>query len=592
MAINNLNPRRTVWFSPYEPSNKYDIWLSKNAHYDENGEPTTDSNSQRDCDYIFKVYDCGKWQPIVGFNSTAKFKINTVANTEYEYTYNGTRYISNSIQQFHLPLFRNPDDSPAELFDAGTIGEAILQFVSETDWKNIFEGDSFYNAFEWYLEEENIIELLRATPDELGGIKATSFRSLIPQNELAEASFNDLNPDTHNDRLYVWAKDIVDAINTYIVDNPDAPGIQPSNDFELWLATTVKTGGIRADTHIGTNGFKPIECKYYPNQTSQSQYYGRLSVSVEDIIDGIDEYFDLDQEGGNDFAYNLFVDTRSISRRVYAEEYVGQNHNVGFEIWGGGNEQNAGKVLRLKEKEYWPINPEYTMNNNSISWVECEDIVKDGTNYDNSLQPLVLQCTNGSFSWVTMPSSPSSQYDVLSQSDHVDTKNYVIKGPNLALLEPAKDYILNSNGEWTKVLHGNGITNNITLSEIKISANIQEKSDNTGWDYNNVVTISKASGNDYITIDGDDNQSLNVYEFQWLQIDSLSVINFDSTLSLYKSGNPIYIYIINNIPKFVFMSNVLYRANNDLNNYSAVLITIQFGIVKVEGCNIGSGTPQ
>jgi hypothetical protein len=85
MAINNLNPRRVVWFSPREPLNKYDIWLSKNLHLDENGEPTVDSNAQRDCDYIFKIYDCGKWNPIVGFNTTAANKINIVYNVDYSY---------------------------------------------------------------------------------------------------------------------------------------------------------------------------------------------------------------------------------------------------------------------------------------------------------------------------------------------------------------------------------------------------------------------------------------------------------------------------------------------------------------------------
>ena len=122
MAINNLNPRRVVWFSPNEPSNKYDIWLSRNAHYNENGEPTTDSNSQRDCDYIFKIYDCGKWNPIVGFNTTAANKIDIVeGNTLY-----------------HPAIFTG--ENPNDLYDAGTLGSILSDpnFVTEQEWHNVF----------------------------------------------------------------------------------------------------------------------------------------------------------------------------------------------------------------------------------------------------------------------------------------------------------------------------------------------------------------------------------------------------------------------------------------------------------------------
>lgn len=147
MGIYNLNPRRVVWFSPNEPSNKYDIWLSRNAHLDKNGEPTTDSNSQRDCDYIFKIYDCGQWNPIVGFNSTTAHKIDTVKDVTYSTTHNGQTITSTGYSEFHVPLFTNPSHSPSELFDGGSVGEVILEYVSEEDWVNIFEGDAFTNAF-------------------------------------------------------------------------------------------------------------------------------------------------------------------------------------------------------------------------------------------------------------------------------------------------------------------------------------------------------------------------------------------------------------------------------------------------------------
>ena len=239
MAINNLNPRRTVWFSPHEPLNKYDIWLSKNAHYDENGESITDSDAQRDCDYIFKIYDCGK--------------------------------------------------SPAELFDAGTIGNAILTFVSETDWQSIFEGDAFSNAFEEYFQnmvtegDTNIINNLLdpANHEYLGGIWADRFtQSYNGDQYLAQCKYkyqpNNNSPDYN---LYVHAKDIIPAINH----------LTESDEYHLNIdfATTTDIGGILSDTHgripDESYRFYPIECMFYPDYQQYELKQGRLCTNAYEI---------------------------------------------------------------------------------------------------------------------------------------------------------------------------------------------------------------------------------------------------------------------------------------------------------------------
>lgn len=233
MGINNLNPRRVVWFSTNEPSNKYDIWLSRNAHLDENGEPTTDSNSQRDCDYIFKIYDCGKWNPILGFNSTAANKIDCVEN--------------NTL--YHPAIFTG--QNPNDISDNGSLGELLADshYVNEQEWEDIFNTEQFQQAFNtqvidgdnynWEsLIETTVQELLddgeitipasqfewrRATTSLLGGIKASAFRSIIPQEEIAEACFNDnlVDQTQNNDRLYIWAKDMMQAIQAYTEDHSD-----------------------------------------------------------------------------------------------------------------------------------------------------------------------------------------------------------------------------------------------------------------------------------------------------------------------------------------------------------------------------------
>jgi len=256
MGIYNLNPRRVVWFSPNEPSNKYDIWLSRNAHLDENGEPTTDSNSQRDCDYIFKIYDCGKWNPIVGFNTTAANKINTVASAD-------------GYQENHVPLFGNPDNSPDELVDGGTIGDVIYEHMTTSDWEHILENGGLGTAITKY-STENPFHLGYAGHQIVGGIWADRFTlsyndtSAVNKTYLAQAKYK--YQQTASDyNLYVHAKDIISAVNTYTTDNPSEPGIQPGGDFEWRFATPTQCGGILSATHpAASSAFKPIEVKFYP----------------------------------------------------------------------------------------------------------------------------------------------------------------------------------------------------------------------------------------------------------------------------------------------------------------------------------------
>ena len=237
MADNNKNPRRTIWLSETEPLSHYDIWLSKNQYLNSDGDPISTSNVQRDCDYIFKVWDCDNWHPIVGLNSTAVNKIDTVKNQGYTSTNPNTGHTidSFSYQEFHLPLFTDPKCSPAELFDAGTIGDAILEYVTQQEWKKIFEGDAFSLAFKLYIEggNLNINPLVNpAESDKLGGIYADEFQEediffedfnnhYISQinhandSWLAQAKYklgyNTSRPEDYN--LYISAKDIISVLN-------------------------------------------------------------------------------------------------------------------------------------------------------------------------------------------------------------------------------------------------------------------------------------------------------------------------------------------------------------------------------------------
>lgn len=285
----NSESRRAINYSQQEPiNNKYDLWLSENLRYNSEGQQVYDSPGQPACDLILKIYKDGDWKPIAGLNTEhiVANKINIVNGVNYTYisSNDNTQHTNDGFQQNHLPLFRNPQDSPNELFDAGTLGEAIYGFVNESEWKNIFEGDAFSNSFEKYFEnivnegdiDINIL-LKPAEENKLGGIWADEFsiENMFPNSEahdshsqteindsynwIAQAKYK-LNHGTSDYNLYVSAKDIIGAINHYQIENPDAPGIQPGDDFELWLADTERIGGIKAEQDPNTSD----DCRNIP----------------------------------------------------------------------------------------------------------------------------------------------------------------------------------------------------------------------------------------------------------------------------------------------------------------------------------------
>jgi hypothetical protein len=56
---------------------------------------------------ILKAWDCSKWVPIVGFNTTAANKIDTVENNNL----------------YHPAIFTG--ENPNDLYDAGTLGSLL-----------------------------------------------------------------------------------------------------------------------------------------------------------------------------------------------------------------------------------------------------------------------------------------------------------------------------------------------------------------------------------------------------------------------------------------------------------------------------------
>lgn len=549
MADNNKNPRRTIWLSETEPLSHYDIWLSKNQHLNSEGEPLSDSGVQRPCDYIFKVWDCDNWYPIIGFNSTAVNKINTVYNTNYTTTHNGNSINSSSYQEFHLPLFTSPNSSPQELFDAGTIGEAILEYVTEQEWKNIFEGDAFSNSFKQYFEnivnegDININTLLKpAEANKLGGIWADEFsiEDMFPDTEenhyytssqindsynwIAQAKYK-LNHGTSDYNLYVSAKDVIGAINTYITNNPEAPGIQPSNDFELWLANTERIGGIRAEQDPNTSddcrnipivlagptvgsvwgldfgtpgrrylgdsdynteylylpGWALIEWMknpYFNQQNPTSFISGWRGTSVRGRSDEEGLWVELDnialaQDGQiprrkttNDYVSIEWVDLPE------AETYnlLGPDSSAEekYVVKGGGK---AGQYLDYEGEWTEPTGTQYTGG----TFISINQGIINIAPYPHN-GSFYLNSNDGHLSWASAPEQQN--YPTLSSSDH-STGPYVINGCN----EPsAAKFFLNGEGGWTEISGGSsgstsyqsGVGINIDNDDNSININIPD----------------------------------------------------------------------------------------------------------------------
>ena len=323
MGIYNLNPRRVVWFSPNEPSNKYDIWLSRNAHLDENGEPTTDSNSQRDCDYIFKIYDCGKWNPIVGFNTTAANKIDIVEG--------------NTLN--HPALFTG--NNPNDLYDYGkTLGQLLSDpnFVENEDWYNVFNSTDYnwsdiFGDTNWFgdLIWETIqggsstYHLPFATTERCGGILSATHPAASSAFKPIEVKFYPTVQGYYQNeqhRLCVSASDVIQQINNYYNDNPGGSSININ-----WNSTTI----------------------HQLAEVLQDVFKNSSSLGFEDV-------------------WSLASDPH-----VYPH------------IWGV-NQTNKGKFLKIKDV-FPSEGSGWSQSNNAVEWVDIKELLPDLINQGEMFIP-------------------------------------------------------------------------------------------------------------------------------------------------------------------------------------------------------------
>lgn len=523
MAINNLNPRRTVWFSPHEPSNKYDIWLSKNAHYDENGEPTTDSNSQRDCDYIFKIYDCGKWNPIVGFNSTAANKIDVVEGNNL----------------YHPAIFTG--ENPNDLYDAGTLGEILANsnFVTQNNWVNLFNTTHFINAF------NNVI----------------------------------INGDEYN-----WENLIQNIIS--------------GGNVEIPFATTNTCGGIYADTFgVMTNAFKPVEVKFYPLSSLLNH---RLCVNAGDIITQINEW-----QNDNPTQPGININIEQIINQIinsFSDEYplfiggngivIGQTLNHAQITWGINGLQNAdaGKFAVSKIVHD-------SITDNDEHWVDWVDInIEDIQDIEIDNPTLGQSLVYDGSKWVNGDTSSTDTWRPIQVNDNPIASDYTFDihsgiGITFSTTQSNREAVckIEQNVQYVNESEAPILTGDLLVQAISI---------NTSYPHGGCQiegTYQGTTGNYYLT-------GPYICRTILYNVTSTTKINFNvmQTPSLF-DGNPVYYKLkITGDPSNVsitFVEGSEYiicdeavvsdHLNAKYNNY---LITIQFGIVKIEPIMIQSGT--
>lgn len=366
--INNMNPRRMIWFNQNAPKNKTDLWLSYNRHYEDtsddettDAQQTTDNPSQRNCDLILKAWDCGRWIPIVGFNTTAANKIDIVeGNTLY-----------------HPAIFTG--ENPNDLYDAGTLGSLLSNpnFVTEQEWHDVFNssnydwGDIFgdtnwFGDLTWSIIQggSSSYHLPWATTTQCGGILSDIHPNIESQREagvqvrfapqntnLYDVAYNGLRIPQHH--LAITGKQLIYAINEEFSNHPETPGI---------------------------------------------------TINIQELVEALEGVFKNSSSIGFNATFGQATDP-----------------NVYTHIWGVGS-SNAGRFLRIKNP-YPSEGTGWAQNNHAMEWVDIQEgdgidintsnsIMTIGINTDGAQTNQVLTKTSNGVSWED-PQSTEYGYDNL-----------------------------------------------------------------------------------------------------------------------------------------------------------------------------------
>lgn len=598
MADNNKNPRRTIWLSETEPLSHYDIWLSKNQHLNSEGESVSDSHVQRPCDYIFKVWDCDNWYPIIGFNATAANKIDTVKDATYSTTHNGQTITSAGYSEFHVPLFTNPSHSPSELFDGGSVGEVILEYVSEQDWENIFEGDAFTEAFNTYVIggdnynwgdliqqfiESGDIEIPLATYENIGGariqtdttnqdyrgvpvlfggpIVGLTYGGNTPAGFTLYGDYVNYNPD--NSFLYIPGWALVDWLL-----NPTGNEV-PSPFVSGWKGIDTQLRDNSNQVWVGLEGLEEAKagtfCMAQVNQTDPSG----VSIEWVDISDylGIEEGIATEiVDGKVNLKYNV-VNFTTIDN-ILTLKPATTNSLGGIIVGSGLNIQDG--VLSVTSQSSQELDIEAGTGIKITDTGVNEKTISINIGSNNNGRYLKVNSTGNNVEWETIQSG-----EVYDAGDGIE-----IKTPS------SGNKIINAKiNECNETGYSSGFSAETSIEFRALSEGTVQK---------DVVTLR---------IDGTDDYGLHPYTYTKISLAGGGEITFKiNGQTRYVDGDPIYV-ILELIGKpdsytvsvedssgtasddFISINNALVSDGTSMtfgNNIARYLITMQFGIVKIE----------
>lgn len=209
------NRRYVVNFQHREPKNKYDIWLSFNKH-EQGNQVIVDSDYLADKDLVFKIYMNGKWVPILGIPVSYEGIIQAIEELDKKKM---NLIKPTPLVEGHIPVIHQGSDECDQLIDGGSIEELVTAALT-----TIINGGG-------------VIPIQRANTSDLGGIKADIHNPAIMADGFVEAKFKGAEGSGENDRLYISAREIANAL----INIPGGSG------FELQVMGPSTLGGATAN---------------------------------------------------------------------------------------------------------------------------------------------------------------------------------------------------------------------------------------------------------------------------------------------------------------------------------------------------------
>lgn len=668
------NRRYVVNFQRKEPINKYDIWLSFNKH-EQGNQVIVDSEYLADKDLVFKIYMNGKWIPILGIPVSYEGIIQAIEELDKK----KMNVVPNFVDG-HIPVFLQGTDECDQLVDGGTIEELVS------------------NALTTIINGGGVIPIQRANTSDLGGIKADIHNPAIIADGFVEAKFKGAEGYGENDRLYISAREIANALISLPggsgfelqVMGPNTLGGATANEvpvswdilhylpvlihtqstkmyvsiddlitkiitilgedpnIQLYVggegiditdnvisntqATDTSTGGVKVDDWTQSAVIKNLGVEVYYGNNSLVDAVTREIIDTEHLCITQEQFWAL-LNYTDEYTEPMFRDGFG----VHVQPYHELNPNTGayddwytFNLIGYDNSSNWGKVLQMKNDgsgiEWVPMSGGQTYDPLSLSSTPGQDCVItapqphsgylkwDGT-FDNppagdsfaftwklgtgtKIADYVLNNVAGSLY------APNSVY---TAGDGIDITNNVI---SIDTFHATTDYVLGYNGtnvEWIPQrvnTYSAGYGINIDSQLNVISGNITDNSSNVYVATSDVLLRALSAGGTarravILRLDGSQNAT-SLYPYNYYEVEfaldgpGTLTIEIDDQLEL-MDGNPVYVLLTLtgktngitvsvsevNRPRTININNAI--VNGELNlNYTHFLITMQFGIARIE----------